>query len=166
VLAVLLLAYCFSGFAQSPATPASGPIAKPAEGFTPGLNGGVKFAGSTSGDGSVFDLSSGVGYNFSRHFGVDIGIPYYFVGTPSSVKKNNPQAVSGDGLASIGGDLKWNFPGELVNYDPALRFAAPTGETKKGLNTGHATRRGAMGHPNYSASWISKPATAAAFPCN
>jgi hypothetical protein len=139
VLAVLLLAYCFSGFAQSPATPASGPIAKPAEGFTPGLNAGVKFEGSTSGDGSVFDLSSGVGYNFSRHFGIDLGIPYYFVGTPSSVKKNNPQAVSGDGLGSIGGDLKWNFPGEFVNYDPTFHFTAPTGETKKGLSTGHAT---------------------------
>jgi hypothetical protein len=80
----------------------------------------MKFEGSTSGDGSVFDLNSGVGYNFSRHFGVDLGIPYYFVGTPSSVKKNNPQAVSGDGLGSLGADLKWNFAGELVNYDPEL----------------------------------------------
>lgn len=49
----------------------------------------------------AFDLSTGVGYNFSRHFGVDLGIPYYFVGTPSSVKKNSPQAVSGDGLQTV-----------------------------------------------------------------
>ena len=139
VLALLLLAYSSSDFAQSPASPASGPIAKPAEGFTPGLNAGVKFEGSTSGDGSVFDLSSGVGYNFSRHFGVDLGIPYYFVGTPSSVTKNNPQAVSGNGLGSLGADLKWNFAGELVNYDPTVHFTVPTGETKKGLSTGHAT---------------------------
>jgi hypothetical protein len=139
VLSLLLLAYGSSGYAQSPASPASGPIAKPAEGFIPGFNAGMKFEGSTSSDGSIFDLSTGVGYNFSRHFGVDLGIPYYFVGTPSSVKKNNPQAVSGDGLGSLGADLKWNFAGELVNYDPTIHFTAPTGETKKGLSTGHAT---------------------------
>jgi hypothetical protein len=99
----------------------------------------MKFEGSTSSDGSIFDLSTGVGYNFSRHFGVDLGIPYYFVGTPSSVKKNDPQAVSGDGLGSLGADLKWNFAGELVNYDPTVHLTAPTGETKKGFSTGHAT---------------------------
>ena len=139
VLLVLLVSYSSSDFAQSPASPASGPLTKPDEGFTPGFNAGIKFEGSTSSDGSVYDLSSGVGYNFSRHFGVDLGIPYYFVGTPSSVKKNNPQAVSGDGLGSLGADLKWNFAGELVNYDPTIHFTAPTGETKKGLSTGHAT---------------------------
>jgi hypothetical protein len=139
VLSLLVLAHSPSGLAQSPASPASGPLAKPAEGLTPGFNAGIKFEGSTSTDGSVFDLSSGVGYNFSRHFGVDLGIPYYFVGTPTSVKKNNPQAVSGDGLGSLGMDLKGNFAGELVNYNPTLHFTAPTGETKKGLSTGHAT---------------------------
>jgi hypothetical protein len=139
VLSLLLLAYGSSDYAQSPASPATGPLAKPAEGFTPGLNAGVKFEGSTSSDGSIFDLSTGVGYNFSRHFGVDFGIPYYFVGTPSSVKKNDLQAVSGDGLGSLGADLKWNFAGELVNYDPTIHLTAPTGETKKGFSTGHAT---------------------------
>lgn len=139
VLSLLVLAHSPSGLAQSPASPASGPLAKPAEGFTTGFNAGIKFEGSTSTDGNVFDLSSGVGYNFTRHFGVDLGIPYYFVGTPTSVKKNNPQAVSGDGIGSLGMDLKGNFAGELVNYDPTLHFTAPTGETKKGLSTGHAS---------------------------
>jgi hypothetical protein len=139
VLLLIVVAHSPSGLAQSPASPASGPLAKPAEGFTPGFNAGIKFEGSTSADGSVFDLSSGVGYNFSRHFGMDLGIPYYFVGTPAAVKKNNPQGVSGDGLGSLGLDLKGNFAGELVNYDPTLHFTAPTGETKKGLSTGHAT---------------------------
>jgi hypothetical protein len=139
VLSFLFLAHGSSNFAQSPASPASGPIAKPAQGFTPGFNAGMKFEGSTSSDGSIFDLSTGAGYNFSHHFGVDLGIPYYFVGTPSAVKKNNSQAVSGDGLGSLGADLKWNFAGELLNYDPTLHLTAPTGETKKGFSTGHAT---------------------------
>jgi hypothetical protein len=60
------------------------------------------------------------------------------------VKKNNPQAVSGDGLGSPGADLKWNFAGELVNYDPTIHLTAPTGETKKGLSTGHAPGIGAI----------------------
>jgi hypothetical protein len=112
----------------------SRPRASPQD-STPALSSKV----GTSSDGSIFDLSTGVGYNFSRHFGVDLGIPYYFVGTPSSVKKNDPQAVSGDGLGSLGADLKWNFAGELVNYDPTIHLTAPTGETKKGFSTGHAT---------------------------
>jgi hypothetical protein len=118
--------------------PASGPIAKSSEGFTPGLNAGLKFEGSTSGDGRVFDLSSGVGYNFSRHFGVDLGSPYYFVGSPSSVKQKDPQAVSANGFGSVGADLKWNFSGDLLNYDPTIHFTAPTGDTKKGFSTGRA----------------------------
>src|ERR1700693_6434167 len=91
MIATLLLAHTSSVSAQTPVTPASGPIAKPAEGFTPGFNAGVKFEGSTGSAGSVFDLSTGVGYNFSRHFGIALGIPYYFVGTPFSVTKNNQQ---------------------------------------------------------------------------
>lgn len=142
LLSLLLLLNSSANYAQSPATPASGPLAKPAEGFTPGFNAGLKFEGSTSSDGSVFDLSTGVGYNFSRHFGVDMGIPYYFVGSPSSVKKNNAQAVSGNGLGSLGADLKWNFAGELLNYDPTIHLTAPTGETSKGFSTGHATWNG------------------------
>jgi hypothetical protein len=139
MISSLLFAHTLCVSAQTPITPASGPIAKPSDGFTPGLNAGLKFEGSTSGDGSVFDLSTGVGYNFSRHFGVDLGIPYYFVGSPSSVKQKDPQAVSGNGFGSIGADLKWNFSGDLLNYDPTIHLTAPTGDTKKGFSTGHAT---------------------------
>jgi hypothetical protein len=30
----------------------------------------VRFEGSTNSDGNVYDLGTGVGYNFSHHFGV------------------------------------------------------------------------------------------------
>src|SRR5256885_11985153 len=43
-------------------------------------------------------LGVGAGYNFSHRFGVDIGVPYFFVGTPSTVKGQNPQSVSANGL--------------------------------------------------------------------
>jgi hypothetical protein len=100
---------------------------------------GVRFEGSNSGDGSVYDLGFGGGYNFSHHFGVGLGVPYYFVGTPSTINAKNPQAASGSGLGDIGADLRWLYPGEAVTYASTLHLGAPTGDTKKGLSTGHAT---------------------------
>ena len=74
------------------------PTGNNVEGFTPGWTLGTRFEGSYGADGSVYDLGSALGYNFSRHFGVDAGVPLNFVGTPSSIKKNNPGAVSGIGV--------------------------------------------------------------------
>jgi hypothetical protein len=126
------------GQAQRPNAAASG-AAKSDEGFYPGWSLGTRFEGSTSSDGSVYDLGFGGGYNFSHHFGVSLGIPYYFVGTPSAVKAKDPQAVSGSGLGNVGADLKWLFPGPTVNYASTIHLGAPTGDVKKGFSTGHAT---------------------------
>jgi hypothetical protein len=79
----------------------------------------TRFEGSYSSDGSVYDLGSALGYNFSRHFGVDAGVPLYFVGTSSSIKKNNPGAVSGIGVGSFFTDLKLNYP--MVNIVNVVR---------------------------------------------
>jgi len=134
----LLLGWPLVGRAQSPA-PAGIGAANPDSGFYPGWNMGVRFEGSNSGDGSVYDMGFGGGYNFSHHFGVGLGVPYYFVGTPSTINAKNPQAVSGSGLGDIGADLRWLYPGEAVTYASTLHLGAPTGDTKKGLSTGHAT---------------------------
>jgi len=125
--------------AQTPGPAATASTAKLQEAFSPGWGFGMKFEGSSSGDGTITDLATGVGYNFSHHFGVDLGVPYYFVGTPSLIKQKNPSAVSGNGLGSFGADLKWNFPGKTLNYASTIHLGAPTGDTKKGLSTGHAT---------------------------
>jgi hypothetical protein len=68
-----------------------------------------------------------------------LGVPYYFVGTPSSVKKKNPGAVSGNGIGNFGADLKWLFPSKTMNYASTVHLGAPTGDTKKGFSNGHAT---------------------------
>ena len=138
VTLLFLLAVAQNIQAQSPNAAASG-VAKSDEGFYPGWNFGARFEGSTSGDGSVYDLGFGGGYNFSHHFGVSLGIPYYFVGTPATVKAKDPQAVSGSGLGNVGADLKWLFPGPTVNYASTVHLGAPTGDVKKGFSTGHAT---------------------------
>jgi len=134
---LLLLTLPVPGRAQSP-TPAAA-AQKSDTGLYPGWNLGVRFEGSSSGDGSVYDLGFGGGYNFSRHFGVGLGVPYYFIGTPSTIKSNNPQAVSGSGLGNVGADLHWSYPGETVNYASTVHLGAPTGDIKKGLSNGHAT---------------------------
>lgn len=133
-----VLACVSAGRAQTP-SPAANGTEKEKGGFTPGWGYGVKFEGSTSGDGTVTDLATGVGYNFSRHFGVDLSVPYYFIGTPSSIKQKNTTAVSGDGVGDVGMDLKWNYAAQLLNYASTIHLGAPTGDQKKGLSVGHAT---------------------------
>lgn len=125
--------------AQVPNPAASGPIAHSPEGFTPGWGAGVRFEGSSSNDGVIYDLGAGIGYNFSSHFGVDFGAPFYFVSTPSSIKQTNQSALSGIGVGSIGANLKFIFPTPALNYGSTIHLTAPTGDVKKGLSTGHAT---------------------------
>lgn len=141
VLGVLMLFFAGFGvsYAQNPIPAANSTAGHNDEGFYPGWNLGVRFEGSTDSDGSVYDLGTGVGYNFSHHFGVSLGVPYYFVGTPSSVKKKNPGAISGNGIGNFGADLKWLFPSKTMNYASTVHLGAPTGDTKKGFSNGHAT---------------------------
>jgi hypothetical protein len=136
---VVVLSSCATLFAQSPTPAASSPVENKAGGFTPGWTLGTKFEGSYSGDGGVYDVGSALGYNFSRHFGIDAGVPLYFVSSSSTIKKNNPGAVSGIGVGTFFTDLRWNYPNQSVNYSSAIHLTAPTGETKKGFSTGHAT---------------------------
>ena len=137
--ALFIVALCPASFGQSPNPAASGPAKNNSGGFTPGMTLGAKFEGSDSSDGFVYGLGSAVGYNFSRHFGVDAGVPFYFVSTPTSIKRNNPGAVSGIGVGSLFTDFRLNYPNPSLNFSSGLHLTAPTGDTKKGLSTGHAT---------------------------
>jgi hypothetical protein len=140
LFSLLLLLVCASQIsAQDPNPAATGATDKSNEGFTPGWGAGARFEGTSSGDGSVFDLGFGAGYAFSRHFLVDLGAPFYFVGTPSSIKQKNQQSVSGVGIGAFGGDLKFIFTERAFSYAPTIHLTAPTGDKKKGFSTGHAT---------------------------
>ncbi len=137
--ALLILVLCPGSFGQSPVPAATGATKDNPGGFTPGWTLGGKFEGSYSGDGGVYDFGSALGYNFSRHFGVDLGVPFYFVSTPTSIKKSNPGAASGIGIGSFFTDLRWNYPHKSLNYSSAIHLTAPTGDKKKGFSIGHAT---------------------------
>src|SRR5258708_14880592 len=137
--AFFLLAFCPVSFGQAPNPAASGLAKDNRGGFTPGMTLGAKFEGSYSSDGSVYDLGSALGYNFSRHFGIDAGVPFYFVTTPSSLKNNNAGAVSGIAVGTLLTDSPLNYPTPSLNSSSALHLTAPTGDTNKGLSTGPAT---------------------------
>jgi hypothetical protein len=131
-----------SANAQTTSTPnpaASGPAKQDEPGFYPGWMLGTRFEGSTSSDGSVYDLAFGAGYNFSHRFGIDLGVPYMFVGTPTAIKGKNPTAVSGSGLGDIGVNIRFLLPGKSTTYGSTIHVAAPSGDTKKGFSVGHAT---------------------------
>jgi hypothetical protein len=96
-----------------------------------------QFAGSANTDGQVMALTSSGGYNFSSHLGVVAGLPVYFVHNSSSTTTTSATSVNGIGDFFAG--LRLSFPNPAVNYRMALTGAAPTGDSSKGLSTGHAT---------------------------
>jgi len=137
--ALLFLALCPPLFAQTPVPAATNPASKDAGGFSPGWTLGARFEGTYSSQAGVYDLGTALGYNFSRHFGIDAGVPFYFVTIPSSTQQSNPGAVSGVGMGSFFTDLRLTYPNPSLNYSSIIHLTAPTGDTKKGLSTGHAT---------------------------
>jgi hypothetical protein len=96
-----------------------------------------QFAGSVNTDGQVMALSSSGGYNFSSHVGLVAGLPIYFVHNSSLTTTTSATSVNGIGDFFAG--LRLSFPNPAVNYRMALTGAAPTGDSSKGLSTGHAT---------------------------
>jgi hypothetical protein len=135
---VAILSLCSASYAQSPNPAGTAPTAGPG-GFEPGWTLGTRFEGSYSSDGSVYDLGTAIGRNFTRHFAADLGVPVYFIGTPTAIKQTNTGAVSGAGFGSVFADLRFNFPDQTLNYVSAIHLTAPTGDSKKGLSVGHAT---------------------------
>ena len=99
-----------------------------------GLVSYAQFMGSSNSAGRVFELNSSIGYTFSGHFGVDVGVPFYFVQPSTSTGGTNE---SGIGNVFVDGRLR--FPNQVVNFATVLTLAAPTGDTNKGLSTGRAT---------------------------
>jgi hypothetical protein len=102
--------------------------------FNQQYRGGV----SSLGQNTVLDLSGG--YNFNEHFGIDVGIPLYFVHREF---QNLPQGVTPAGWNNSAGDLylnlRFNAPNKVLNYSSQARTFAPTGSFENGFSTGRVT---------------------------
>ena len=125
---ILTCAIVLAGIAQSNAETAS------TDGT--GITSYVEFDGTTNSAGQEYVLNSNVGYTFTKHFGMDVGVPFYFA-TSSGTTTTGGTSASGLGNPVL--DLRWKFPNERLNYGTVVSAAAPLGNKSLGVNTGHAT---------------------------
>jgi hypothetical protein len=87
-----------------------------------------EFRGSTSNQGQFTILDTSVGYDFNRHVGLDLGVPYYFFrATPNLVagEKHYWDNTLGDPYA----DLRLTFENRVLNYATVLTASVPIAET-------------------------------------
>src|SRR5713226_6640920 len=131
---LVALAFFLPGNA-APQAPAGTAAPRKGETQEHGLTLYESFEGSSNADGQAMDLTSAAGYAFNKHFSWGLGIPIFFTRGTTSTGTN----VSNSGLGDIFTDLRLTFKNPAVNYVTALRGAAPSGDTKKGLSTGRAT---------------------------
>ncbi len=95
----------------------------------------VQFAGTSNSDGQVYKLDPSVGYNFSGHFGMDVGFPVYFVRASSTTAGT----TSTNGIGNPYLDVRVKYLNPLLNFGSILTGYAPAGDSKKGLSTGRGT---------------------------
>lgn len=100
-----------------------------------GFSSYVEFGGTANSVGQVYELDSSAGYTFTKHFGMDFGLPIYFVNASNSTTGST--SSSGVGNPSV--DLRWKYPNASISYATLLTGSAPLGDKTLGLNTGHAT---------------------------
>src|SRR2546425_2543667 len=95
----------------------------------------VQFGGTSNGDGQVYKFDPSVGYSFSGHFGMDVGIPVYFVRASSTAAGT----TSTNGIGNPYVDVRVKYLNPLLNFGSVLTGYAPAGDSKKGLSTGRGT---------------------------
>jgi hypothetical protein len=95
------------------------------------------FEGSANSDGQIMTLTSSAAYNLNQHFSAGLGIPIYFdhVSTSSSTTGT----TTSTGIGNVFVTLRGIWKNATLNYGTSLTGSAPTGDSKKGLSTGHAT---------------------------
>jgi hypothetical protein len=87
-----------------------------------------EFRGSTSDQGQFTILDTSIGYDFNRHVGIDLGVPYYFFrATPNLVpgEKHFWDNRVGDPYA----DVRLTFDNRVLNYATVITLAVPVAET-------------------------------------
>jgi hypothetical protein len=126
LLAVLIVAGTRTAAGQGSSAPAGKANA--------GFDWNEAFEGSTDSSGQVMSLTSSATYHFGEHFSVGLGIPFYFNRSTSTTGSTTDNGI-GDFFVRLGASWK----GSLLKYDTSLTGTAPTGDSAKGLSTGHAT---------------------------
>jgi hypothetical protein len=129
---ILSLAGAVTLAAQAAPSPAATGPGNTEEKPVTGLTLNEKFEGSSSDSTTVLDVNTTLGYNFSEHFGLDAGVPVYFL-VPKAKKG---VASSTTGLGNFYMDAHFDFDLGPVGYSSSLNVGLPTADTSKGLSTG------------------------------
>jgi hypothetical protein len=79
-------------------------------------------------------LTSSATYHFGERFSLGAGIPVYLDRSTSTTG-----TTTSDGIGNFFVTLGASWKGSAVNYGASLTGSAPTGDSAKGLSTGHAT---------------------------
>src|SRR5713101_4791363 len=103
--ALILIIVAFAAAAGAQSTP------KPALKNDTGFTSYAAFEGTSDADGQVYSVNPSIGYNFSRHFGMDVSMPFYFVRASSSLGGS-----SSNGFGNPALDLRFKFLNSVVNF--------------------------------------------------
>jgi hypothetical protein len=95
-----------------------------------------RFDGSSDADGRIYSITSSTGYNFNHHFGIDLGIPVYIVNAAAT---STTPATTTTGIGNAFVAVRFAVDSRVLNFRSSVSGSAPTGSSKKGLSTGHAT---------------------------
>ena len=109
-------------------------LPQPAANDSTGFTAFAAFGGTANSEGQIYDIVGSVGYDFTSHFGTDVGVPFYFIRNSSSAGGGSSNGI-GDPFV----DFRLKFPNELVNFGSKLTGFAPLGDSSKGLSTGRGT---------------------------
>ena len=101
--ALVLLFVTLAGAAGAQSVP------KPALKNDTGFTSYAAFEGTSDGDGQVYALNPSIGYNFSRHFGMNLGVPFYFVSASSSLGGTSSNGIGNPSLdLRFGSRIRWS----------------------------------------------------------
>ncbi len=125
VVLAFLAAAAGSAFAQTEAKPAVRDT---------GFTSYAEFGGTSNSEGQIYELNTSVGYDFTPHFGADVGVPFFFIRPSSSAGGTSTNGVGNPFL-----DVRVKFLNPLVNFASILTGFAPVGDSKRGLSTGRGT---------------------------
>lgn len=95
----------------------------------------AEFGSSFNSSGHVVKLDTSAGYNLSEHFGVDFGVPFYFVGGSSTSSTGTKTSFSGTGLGAPYMAARAMYKSESFNYASRFSIFLPAGDNQDGLST-------------------------------
>jgi len=141
IAALLFVAGAGRLAAQGPAPSGRTVEAPQPSGVQRGLSLRVVFEGSTSSQGQVFDLNTSTSYMFNHFFGVDVGVPIYFVraSAPAPGSGTAPGTSAAGNLGDLYMAAHLTLDNPIATYTTTITVTAPTGSVDKGRSTGHFT---------------------------